>query len=326
MLEVAKHLAKRFAVLRDGRPGPVFFIEHGLSDTELHELRAVVGEAAQLHPPESDWWRARPLPLIVSATEVGYRYRGSGTDFWPLLEAELGIDLRPSSRQHIRDLFDSCSSVYRGAQPPASPWTTAFRLIAWPITHALVPLEFHRPLAATLANLRTSVSEFDEPSLYRAIRIAAGHSSARFATFLEDQGLVVSVARALLGRGNGEFSHDAIARIAGDLALDQVAARDMAVAKLVQRNIRTQRKPAPEKVVPPAVVGRLQLRRRNGSLAIEAVLPPVDGATADRLRRALRRRRFAPRLWGVSARVPSEQFLSGLPFAVKLTSVPERPS
>src|SRR5688572_15020158 len=90
VLEADQRLADRFAVLRDGRVGFVFFIEHGLSNTELLELGAVVREAAQHHPPESDWWRVCPLPLIVSATEVGYRYRGSGTDFWPLLEAELG--------------------------------------------------------------------------------------------------------------------------------------------------------------------------------------------------------------------------------------------
>jgi hypothetical protein len=34
VLEVEQHLAERFAVLRDGRIGPVFFIEHGLRETE----------------------------------------------------------------------------------------------------------------------------------------------------------------------------------------------------------------------------------------------------------------------------------------------------
>ena len=323
LLDVEQHLATRFAALRDGRSGPVFFIEHALPVTELQELAAAVRDAVQRHPPEGGWWRGCPLPLIVSATEVGYRYRGAGTDFWPLLEAELNIDLSPISRQCIRDLFADNSSVYRGAKPPDTPWAQAFHLIAWPITHALVPLEFHRPWAAALANLRTSVSNLDDLNLYRALRVAAGHSSGRFAMFLENQNLTISVARALLGGDCSDFSHDTIQRILEDLASDEVASRDVAVAKGVQRKIRNQGPLRQEEDAPPAIVGRLQIRRRSGILALEGVLPLVESAAADRLRRLLRRRRFAPKLWGVSSRVPSSQLLSGLPFPINLTSTPE---
>ena len=138
MLDTQRALAERFASLSPSRIGPIFFIEHGFDDTEVSQLRAAVREAAQLHPPESHWWRERPFPLLVVATEIGYRYRGAGTDFWPLLEDDLGIELTPNSRQHVRDLFDACASEYRGARPPDTPWANAFRLIAWPITHALV--------------------------------------------------------------------------------------------------------------------------------------------------------------------------------------------
>ena len=58
-------------------------------------------------------------------------------------------------------------------------------------------------------------------------------------------------------------------------------------------------------------------------MTIEAQFPPVQGRDAERHRRILRRHRFAPRLWGVASAVPSERFLSGLPFAVNLTSVPD---
>ena len=55
---------------------------------------------------------------------------------------------------------------------------------------------------------------------------------------------------------------------------------------------------------------------------LEAVFPPTAEDVQARLRRALRRRRYAARLWGVSTPVPSVQLLSCLPFTVKLTTVP----
>ena len=67
MLEAQKLLAERFTGLRDSRAGSVFFIEHGLSETELERLSAAVRQAIWRHPPESSWWRACPLPLVVSA-------------------------------------------------------------------------------------------------------------------------------------------------------------------------------------------------------------------------------------------------------------------
>ena len=327
MLDTQRALAERFASLSPSRIGPIFFIEHGLDDPEVSQLRAAVREAAQLQPPESHWWRERPLPLLVVATEIGYRYRGAGTDFWPLLEDDLGIELTPDSRQHIRDLFDACASEYRGARPPDTPWANAFRLIAWPITHALVPIEFHRALAAALANLRTSALALDTPNLHRAIQTAAGHTSVRFATLLDNQGLVASVVRALLGGGDGELSDGAICRITKDLKSDNAAGRDIRLAERTQRRIAAQgggsggALPAPHGL--QTVVGHFQLRRRDNTLTLEAVFPRATGVVTQDLRRVLRRRRFAPKLWGVSSRVPSEQLLSGLPFTVKLTAVPD---
>ena len=64
-----------------------------MTDVTLVTLRDAVRSTLFIHSIESEWWRMHDLPLIVAATEVGYRYRGTGTDFWPLLEKELGIDL-----------------------------------------------------------------------------------------------------------------------------------------------------------------------------------------------------------------------------------------
>ena len=171
MLDWQEPLAARYASLSESRMGPVFFIEHGLAETERADLIADVRAAVMVHSLDSEWWELRKLPLIVASTEAGYGYRGSGTDFWPMLERELGIELGNASRQRVRDLFASAAEVYRGIHPPRTPWAEAFHLIAWPITHALIPREFHQPLALTLANLRASVADLDDEALHRAARM-----------------------------------------------------------------------------------------------------------------------------------------------------------
>lgn len=319
MLEVHRNLDERYRSLRDSRKGPVFFIEHGLSEEEVDNLVADVCQSLDAHPLESGWWHSKSLPLIVSATEVGYRYRGSGTDFWPALEVKFGVHISVSDRKRIRDLFAKASKAYRGVKPPVTPWAEAFHFIAWPITHALVPLEFHRLLALTLANLRVNVVSLSDDDLYRAIKLAAYSSSSRFSTFLKDAALVVAVTRILMGGNCPELCSEVMQRISKDISADQVARRGVAAARRFQQTVQ---KPTKPQAFQSSISGSLQLRRHDGSMLLEAVFPPVQAALQSRLRRALRRRRYAAHLWGISARVPSEQLLSGLPFIVKLPSVP----
>ena len=322
MFEWEEKLAARYAFLRESRAGPVFFIEHGLATGERADLIADVRAAVETYPLHSDWWNTRKLPLIVSSTEAGYRYSGSGTDFWPTLEAELGTEFGSASRQRVRDLFVSAAEFYRGARPPRTPWAKAFHLIAWPITHALVPREFHRPLALTLANLRASVADLSDEALYRAIRVAASTSSARFDTLIDSPDLIIPVTKSLLGTNTEELCPETMQRIADELSCDQLARRSIAVARRLQRSTRATVLPTPTGTEMPSIKGVLQIRRRDGTLTLEASFPPLESNVSRRLRKALRRKRYAPRLWGVTARVPSDQFLSGLPFALKLEAAP----
>ncbi len=317
-------LAEHFRDLRENRNGPVFFIEHGLSAVDTKQVQLVVRQAAKHHSLQSSWWRGHPLPLLVTATEIGYAYRGTGTDFWPKLESVLSTHISLEARQKVRDLFESCSSQYGGARPPVTAWTTAFRLIAWPITHALVPVEFHRQLAATLANLRSDAQSLDDETLHRYVRIAARNPSVRFGSFLEDGSPAVPMIRALLGGENGEISNDTVTRIELDLTADRDARLDIEFARRRQRRLRktsTQPTgPAPQEVR----AGHLQLRfREQGQLALEVRFPTIQGPEADRLRRTLRRRLFRPRLWGVTSPVPCDWLFSGLPFPVNFHTLPE---
>lgn len=321
MNDLQRYLLERFSRLRDARRGAVFLVEHGLRGDELDDLRDRVRASLRSYPLESGWWDQHDLPLLTAATEIGYLYRGSGTDFWPLLEDELRVELPALSRQRIKDLFERAAERLRGARPPATAWAHAFHLIAWPIAHALLPVEFHRPFAMTLANLRASVSEADDDVLYRAVRAAAPFPTARFATLLEDVGVVVSLTRCLLGRRTDELSGEIIDRVSIDLEADDVARRGVAVARSIQRASRSTGGVLPVSTV-SEIRGSFQLRRANGAMMLEAAFPPLEPGTASRLRGALRRQRFAPRLWGITARVTSDQLLSGLPFVLKLTELP----
>ncbi len=322
MIEQQRVLAERFAGLRDTRHEAVFFIEHGLDVNEYEELRGAVRSCLQVHALDSGWWDNQALPVLVVATEVGYRYRGSGTDFWPLMESEIEADLSAADRQRIRDFFIDASDRFRGVRPAATGWAEAFHFIAWPIAHALLPLEFHRPFAMALASIRRSASESNDTILYRAVMDAASYPSARFATLLEDEGLVVSLARSLLGQEGGEISSEIIRRISVDLSADHVARRNMVVARSNQRAAQANGSALQLPDAKPTR-GTLRLRRAEGALLLEASFPQLDPEVGERLRRTLRRRRFAPQLWGVTARVSGEQLLSGLPFNLKFAVLPD---
>lgn len=321
MIDLQQRLAARFSLLQAERSGRVYFIEHDLSPVELAELWSSVREELAARPPEHVAWSVAPLPLLVCATEVGYLYRGNGTDFWPRLEAELDTSLDQAMRSRIRHLFQVESDRYRGAQPADSPWARAFHLIAWPISHALLPVEFHRPLAAVLPRIRERVRELDDESLYASLRHAVRQPSARFETWLADVKLVTAVVRHLLGEPTTDLSAKVHDRIWADLFADDLVRRDVATAKRVQKSA----KPVPKRhEVLPRVEGLLQMQVADGKLLLTAQFPRLDPRVESDLRRELRTRRYAPHLWGISSRVPSEQFLSGVPFVISLPQVPHR--
>ena len=137
-------------------------------------------------------------------------------------------------------------------------------------------------------------------------------------TLLQDTALIVAVTRRLLGDSRGELCAETVERIAYDISKDQISRRAVAVA---HRN-QVSETPKQSRELPPSILGTVQLRSRDGTISLEAAFPPIQQDIQSRLRKALRRRRYAARLWGVSAPVPSVQLLSCLPFIVKLIDVP----
>lgn len=323
MRDHQRHLEARYAELRDSRTGPVFFLEHGLSLRDTADLMDQVRAACRLNRLDSDWWEGQDLPLIVTATEVGYRYRGTGTDFWPELERELAVHISDSARQRVRDRFAAATDRFRGVHPPSTAWAEAFHLIAWPITHALVPIELHLNLARTLESLRVNVEALDDDQLHQELRRAArkaGITSPRFQSLLANVGAILAIARSVLGVGTSDLSPEAAERIATDLKEDRRARRSLTAAREIQRT--APRRPPVPPPAPPAVRGALQLRLEGKELTLWGSFPTAALAVGPRLRKALRQRCYAPSLWGVTAPVPGDQLLSGILFPLRLEAAP----
>jgi len=320
--ELNQHLTNHFSALRDARSGPVFFLEHGLPADEREHLFGEVRDACQHYQLDAGWWRVRPLPLLVAATEVGYCYQGCGTDFWPILGEELRHNITAPERQALQELFREAAHTFRGATPKSTPWAEAFHLIAWPIVHAIMPIEFHRRFATLLADLRIEVADLDDDRLYRAIMFVAGHRSARFSSFLEDSQTVVSVARHLLQGQSAALSQDVLTRLGSDIAGDGSAKRELLAARGIQRSLRQKPSPTATREA-DTINGYFQIRVHGGDLLLEAGFPSADIRVVESLRRAVRRLRYAPRLWGVTARISAEQLLSTVPFVVRFTEPPE---
>ena len=229
-------LAEHFANLsRERGELPVFAIEHRLDDLALEALRRSVARQLEEDPQLAGAaWSWRYLPLVVVATEVGYRYRGTGTDFWPVLALELGIDAGHTFRTGLSRLFELGHRSARLARPGDSPWERHFPHISWPIGNSLVPLEIQPQLTDALRRaVRAGISADDTDRLLEYMRgLAAGHSSRRFEHWLLQRDVALEVMRRLLApESPGWLSETILQRIDRDIRKDRGAYRAITEAR-----------------------------------------------------------------------------------------------
>ena len=326
--DIHRSLYDRFHALSIGSSRSIYFIEHGISTTDFVHVVDSTTRFLSEHKIGESVWDGLYLPLVVVASEVGYQYRGAGTDFWPLLESKLSTNLDLMERRRVRDLFKKASIRFHGATPPDTKWANSFKLISWPITHALLPLEFHRAFAITLARIG-NLTDMSDESVYSAIVNSTTLPSERFVNFLKDKDLIVGLTRNLMldqekvTEPQNGFSPEIMSRILTDLNDDQVARRNLARMRsnqIIQTHPRTLK--VVNKPTNQLISGTLQLRTVGKHFILEGQFPSLEEPTATRVRRSLRQRRYAPRLWGV-ARVPSDRFLSGLPFVLQFDELPD---
>ncbi|MFF9130426.1 hypothetical protein [Streptomyces sp. NPDC014806] len=246
-VEALKYLHRRlhdhFRTLHEHRQAlqpaaPVFALEHDLSSSDFELLLAAVREAVRqgLDTRSRTWW----LPFVVHAAEIGYRYVGD--EYWPLFAQETpGWENSPgwsvtSNRQRIKQWFKRFAADYGGAEPKGG-FATNFNIIAWPITHAVIPADLQRQLAQLLFESRAVMTAellSDPNALGSCLASRTGGYSERFQIFCSNQSLLGQVAAAMLS-GDDEDSpylvRSTLARLVDDLTNERQSRTWLARAK-----------------------------------------------------------------------------------------------
>lgn len=184
---------------------PVFAIEHDLDRTDLELLKSAVQSAIRqgFGPKSRRFW----LPFVAYAAEVGYDYVGD--EYWPSFEAAAAAPgwTTQSNRHFIKTFFHRFTDDYGGARPTGA-WAEHFRIICWPITHAVLPTYLQRYLAQLMYEYRTGLTTAllsDPDALGARLASRASTYTERFRIFCENTTLLGQVAGALLA-GDDEAS------------------------------------------------------------------------------------------------------------------------
>lgn len=198
LIDWQKRLEAHFAALAETRRGkglPVFAIEHSLDADD----RATVGKLlnrslGSVERPERFW-----LVWVVYAAEQGYEY--DGEEYWTTFERRTPEWRRFVDRRMLRRWFGRFHEKYAGLKPEGR-WASWFSIIAWPITHALLPRDLQSQLARAMYQWRYQLAKMlrDDPAkIGRSLASMANDGSSRFSNFLEQEEIVGRIVLALLG-------------------------------------------------------------------------------------------------------------------------------
>ena len=190
---VERHF-KSLADIRENSDFPVFTMEHGLSETDLDQLRSYLLLQRRSYPLQASDW----LLWVIYATEVGYNY--TGEEYWQSFEDQTpGWEYH--DRNRIRTWFRRFKRAYSGVVP-SGPWAEHFTIIAWPITHAILPVYLQRQFARALYDLRyrlAGMATLDPQTIGRLLTVNVHMPSTRFREFLQQEELIGRIILALLG-------------------------------------------------------------------------------------------------------------------------------
>lgn len=195
---------RSLASARESSGFPIFALEHGLSPGELKRINALLRARHGARRSLAPHW----LLWVVYATEAGYGY--TGDEFWPSFEKRTP-NWQFHDRTKIKTWFARFQKSYGGVIP-SGPWAEYFSIIAWPITHALLPRYLQRQFARLLYDLRfrlASSSALDTGSIGRLLAVHSSHASTRFQEFLQQEELTGQIVVALL-RGKTTNAHELI--------------------------------------------------------------------------------------------------------------------
>ncbi len=320
-------LTAHFDGLRASRgDAKLYLLEHGLSSADLDAVLNSTRVCLLHHRIEGAWWSLHPLPLLVAATEIGYVYRGTGTDFWPIFAERLG-NVSLADRAALSSLFHRITGRFGLAKPAETPWNQAFCHIAWPVLHAILPIELHRPLARALRDVRAHLDvSGSNAALVAPIRNRAQLAgSVRLIAWLEDLQTAAAVVRQFLdSNGQHAIANSALTRISADLAADETANVALREARKRQKALEAQpaRRSRRKLGIVETRFAPLVLRSTDQRLSLALKIPQMEQAARDAARAALDAMRWRARLWGLGRPVPGRNIFSDYPLSLSVETLP----
>lgn len=173
---------------------PVFALEHGLSVNQIKIIKSRLCDDFRQRGINNSLW----LLWVVYCTEEGYNYQGE--EYWDSFKENLR-NWDNTHREKVRWAFQEFQRRFGGVIPNGK-WAKQFSIIAWPITHAIVPQDlqyyFARLLFISRYNLQ-SISLNDERMVGKLLsKNSYDFSSSRFQNFLQQEDLVGRIALAML--------------------------------------------------------------------------------------------------------------------------------
>lgn len=259
-------LANHFAALAEARSDrglPVFAFEHGLRNDELLAISIMLKAALETPYRLAKHW----LVWVVYATEQGYDY--DGDEYWHTFERRMPLWDR-GWRPSLRSWFGKFQKTY-GGLTPVGRWANFFSIIAWPITHAMLPKDLQGQLARVLYGLRYHIiARLDQSpaDVGRYLAQMARGGSSRFDNFLEQEELVGRIVLGLLDHRttarDGAILPEALARIVGDLEKARNARQWLQDTRKAVESARMRgvARNAPGHIASALTVGSAQFERR----------------------------------------------------------------
>jgi hypothetical protein len=192
------NLENHFRALADKRATSgfhIFALEHGLTEAEIEEIGVLLRARLRSNERLSTHW----LAWVVYATEQGYHYAGG--EYWQSFEEHTPF-WQDQNRYNLASWFRKFQQTYDSVVP-TGPWASHFRIIAWPITHAILPRYLQHQFARALYDLRfrlASLTRLEPVAIGKMLATYAhSHASSRFEEFLQQEELTGRIVLALLG-------------------------------------------------------------------------------------------------------------------------------